>query len=304
MNGLTFLLKMRSEGSPLRLAVGVFRPALVGMALLLALSSGCAYQRMETLSQKLADQQRQIGILQRENIEIKSRLEDQKTTGYLLDKRMKENSDRLGEIQARLQSLEIGLGEIKGSLEEMRAWPGKTPPAPAPSAAAAAPTVPPPSAAPPEVAPSTPESLAAPAAAKPSPEVISPPPAGALGSQELYNKAMKLLKAGEAGQAILEFEKYIREFPHSELTDNAQYWIGEAYYMQKEFARALGEFQKVSANFPQEDKVPDALYKMGLSYLEMGQKEKAKAELRKLINQYPGSAAASLARKKMAELSK
>jgi tol-pal system protein YbgF len=115
---------------------------------------------------------------------------------------------------------------------------------------------------------------------------------------------MKLLKAGEVGQAILEFEKYIREFPHSELADNAQYWIGEAYYAQREFSRALAEFQKVLSSFPGADKVPDALYKIGLSYLEMGQKEKARAELKKLISLYPESAPASLARKKMAEISK
>jgi len=301
MSVLKFPLQMLSERNPLRLVRGGFRPMWIGLALLLALSSGCAY-RMEALSQKLADQQRQIGILQRENIEIKSRLEEQKTNSFLLDKRVKENNDRLGEIQARLQSLEVGLGEIKGTLEEMRVSSGRVPTAPAPSAAA--PIAPLPGAAAPEAAPSAPELSAAAPGVKPSPEMISPPPPGPLGSEELYNKAMKFLKAGEAGQAILEFEKYVREFPHSELADNAQYWIGEAYYVRKEFSRALAEFQKVLTNFPRGDKVPDALYKMGLSYLEMGQKEKAKAELRKLISRYPGSAPASLARKKMTELSK
>ncbi|MDH7500632.1 MAG: tol-pal system protein YbgF, partial [candidate division NC10 bacterium] len=226
----------------------------------------------------------------------------QKTNTFLLDKRVKENNDRLGEIQARLQSLEIGLGEIKGTLEEMKASSGKAPSGAAPSAAA--PTAPLPGTGPAEVATSAAEPPAIAAPAKPSAEMISPPPPGPLGSQELYNQAMKLLKGGEPGQAILEFEKYVREYPRSELADNAQYWIGEAYYVQREFPRALMEFQKVLTHFPQADKAPDALYKVALSYLEMGQKEKAKAELRRLISQYPDSAPASLARKKMAELSK
>jgi len=304
MSGLKFLLKMHSERNPCSFAGGTFSPTVVGLALLLALPSGCAYQRVETLSQKLSDQQRQISMLQRENTEIKSRLEEQKTSSYLLDKRVKENNDRLGEIHARLQSLEVSLGEIKGSLDEMKAWSGKPlPPATAPAAGAALPVTPPGVAAA-EAAGAAPEPSAAAPPRQPRPEMIPPPPLGALGSEELYNKAMKLLKGGEVGQAILEFEKYIREFPHSELADNAQYWIGEAYYAQKEFSRALMEFQKVLTHFPRGDKVPDALYKIALSYLEMGQKEKARAELKKLISQHPGSAPASLARKKMAEISK
>ncbi|MDH7499180.1 MAG: hypothetical protein QHH30_02180, partial [candidate division NC10 bacterium] len=78
MRGLRFLRKRLEQGNPLHRIGGGVRPLRVGLALVLVLSSGCAH-RMEALSQKVADQQRQIGILQRENIEIKSRLEDQKT---------------------------------------------------------------------------------------------------------------------------------------------------------------------------------------------------------------------------------
>ena len=275
---------------------------VTGLALLVAMAlfSGCASQRIETLSQKMADQQRQIGTLQREDIEMKSRIEEQRTGYYLMEKRLKENNYRMGDIQARLQSLEISLGEIKGSLEGMKA------PLEKPLATAAAP----PSAAPAEISPAAVAPLAsevapsAPVSQPEPPQKVQPAPAGALGSQELYNRAMRFLKAGEMGQAILEFERYTQEFPQSELTDNAQYWIGEAYYSQKEFKRALAEFQKVPDRFPQGDKVPDALLKVGLSYLELGQREKAIAEWKKLLAKYPDSAPASLARKKLAELSK
>ena len=125
-----------------------------------------------------------------------------------------------------------------------------------------------------------------------------------MGSQELYNQALKTLQAGEPGQAVLEFERYIREFPHSELADNAQYWIGEAFYVQKDYNRALTEFQKLSESYPQGDKVPDAILKAGMCSLEMGQKEKGKAELRRLVSRYPNSTPANLARKKLAELRK
>ena len=266
---------------------------VVGFALLvfLALSSGCASQKIETLSQKLADQQRQLSALQRENIEMKSRLEEQKTASYLVEKRLKENNDRTVEMQGRLQSVEIGLGEIKASLDEMKMSLEK------PGMGGQVATTKSPS--PPTEASSEEAAAISPAEGEAKP--VPPPPAGALGSQELYNNAKKLLDAGQAGQAILEFEKYIREYPHSELAGNAQYWIGEAYYSQKEYRRAATEFQKVIQNYPQGGKVPDAQLKVGLSYLEMGQKEKGTAELKRLIAKYPNSAAASLARKKLAE---
>jgi tol-pal system protein YbgF len=280
------------------------RASELGFVLVLLLVSGCAHSGIEALSQKTADQQRQIGVLQRDNIELKSRIEDQKTADLLLEKRLKENSDRMGEIQARLQALEINTGEIRESLDEMKISWGKAvqPRAgatiasshPAPSGEAKV-----------GEAPASMSEKPGSASTPPSePQAGPAPPPGALGSEELYNHAMKLLKGGEPGQAILEFEKYVQEFPNSELADNAQYWIGEAYYLQREYDRAVSEFQKVRDNYPRGDKVPDALLKIGLSYLEMGKKEQARVELKKLIAQYPDSPPASLARKKLAQLPK
>ena len=100
----------------------VANPTVVGFAFLavLALVSGCASGKSETLSQKLADQQRQVSALERENIELRSRLEEQKTASYLTEKRLKESNDRIADLQGRLQSVEISLGEMKGSLDEAK----------------------------------------------------------------------------------------------------------------------------------------------------------------------------------------
>ena len=290
MNGFASVIHLRTSG--------------LGLGLILLLVSGCATNGIEALSQKVADQQRQLGVLQRDNVELKSRIEDQKTADLLMERRLKENGDRMGDIQARLQTLEINIGEIREGLDEMKtSWgkPGQPPlgstvasPRPAPSPEAKA------------------EEVAARGLEKPAPDSALPsepqkgaaPSSGALGSEGLYNHAMQLLKGGEPGQAILEFERYIQEFPQSELADNAQYWIGEAYYLQREYDRAVTEFQRVGDNYPRGDKVPDALLKIGLSYLETGKRDRARVELKKLIAQYPDSPPASLARKKLAQLSK
>ncbi len=280
------------------------RASELGFVLVLLLVSGCAHSSIEALSQKTADQQRQIGVLQRDNIELKSRIEDQKTADLLLEKRLKENNDRMGEIQARLQALEINTGEIRESLDEMKISLGKS--VQLPGAATVASSHPAPSVETKvgEGPAGMPEKPVPASTSSSEPQTAPAPPPGALGSEGLYNHAMELLKGGEPGQAILEFERYIQEFPHSELADNARYWIGEAYYLQREYDRAVSEFQKVQDSYPLGDKVPDALLKIGLSYLEMGKKEKARVELKKLISQYPDSPPASLARKKLAQLSK
>lgn len=107
----------------------VLNAALASTVLLLTFSLflGCASQKTETLSQKLADQQRQISNLQRENIEMKSRMEEQRTGYYLLEKRAKDGHDRLGEIQARVQSLEATMQEAKGQIEVLNTSMGKAP---------------------------------------------------------------------------------------------------------------------------------------------------------------------------------
>lgn len=113
----------------------------------------------------------------------------------------------------------------------------------------------------------------------------------------LYKKGLDLMGRNEYRQAQAAFADFIVQFPESDLADNAQYWIGECFYSEKNFKDARDAFQAVSDHFPFGNKVPDALYKQGLCERQLGQDDQAKATLKKLAEEFPGSEAAGKAGK-------
>ena len=48
-----------------------------------------------------------------------------------------------------------------------------------------------------------------------------------------YQAAFDLLKAGQYDRAIPAFQSFLAAYPGSQLADNAQYWLGEAFYVNK-----------------------------------------------------------------------
>ena len=114
-------------------------------------------------------------------------------------------------------------------------------------------------------------------------------------SEAAYRDAFGLLKAGQYQDAIRAFSSYLQQFPASQYNDNAQYWIGEAYYVMNQYEPAIAEYQKVVTNYPQSQKQSHAMLKIAYSYDALGLKEQALTVLTQLKQRYPDSAAASLA---------
>ena len=71
------------------------------------------------------------------------------------------------------------------------------------------------------------------------------PRARALTPEQAYSAALATFRAREHGQAVLDFLDFIAKYPRHPLVANAQYWIGEAYYVQHDYRQAQAEFQKV-----------------------------------------------------------
>jgi tol-pal system protein YbgF len=114
-----------------------------------------------------------------------------------------------------------------------------------------------------------------------------------------YRSAVDLLKSGKHDDAITALRAFIAKYPRHDYADNAQYWLGEAFYAQKDYARALTEFRTVIEVYPRGNKVPDALLKVGYCYLALGQGEKAHAVLEQVVTRYPKSEPATLAAKRL-----
>jgi len=125
----------------------------------------------------------------------------------------------------------------------------------------------------------------------------APDPRGGDAGNE-YRAAVELVKAGS--HAALR--AFLAKHPRHEFADNAQYWLGEAYYAQKDYPSALAEFRGVIESYPRGNKVPDAMLKMGYCYLALGQKERSRAVLEQVVNRYPKTEPAATAAKRLESL--
>jgi tol-pal system protein YbgF len=124
----------------------------------------------------------------------------------------------------------------------------------------------------------------------------SPAPAS---DQDAYQSAFALLKDSQYDRAIAAFQKFLAAFPDSALADNAQYWLGEAYYVNKSFTDAQTAFQRVIDKYPQSRKRPDALLKIGYCQYELKQWDLAKRTLALAATQFPDTPAGHLAQQRL-----
>jgi len=65
-----------------------------------------------------------------------------------------------------------------------------------------------------------------------------------------YQAAFNLLKDSQYDRAIAAFQKFLITYSDSSLADNAQYWLGEAHYVNKSFPEAQTAFQRVVDKYP------------------------------------------------------
>ena len=72
----------------------------------------------------------------------------------------------------------------------------------------------------------------------PSPETT------AGGEREAYKAAFDLLKAGKYPEARAGFEAFLAAHPQHELASNAQYWLGEVSYVERNYDAALAAFRE------------------------------------------------------------
>jgi tol-pal system protein YbgF len=194
---------------------------------------------------------------------------------------LKDRSDEIARLRARVEAIEA----------EARA--AKAPP-PAPVAPAPVAPPPPPVAKPPAVARVVPPPVQPP----PAPRGQRPreAPARTESPEQAYAAALATFRAREHGQAVLDFLDFIAKYPRHSLVANAQYWIGEAYYVQRDYRQALAEFQKVPEVAPGSAKAADALLKIGLCQRNLRDEARARQTWQRVMRDFPQSEAALKAR--------
>jgi tol-pal system protein YbgF len=125
----------------------------------------------------------------------------------------------------------------------------------------------------------------------------------ATGSPELekaaYDAAFQELKDLRYADAAESFSEFLDRYPGSEYADNAQYWLGESYYVTRNYELALAAFAQLQERFPQSPKLPDSLLKVGYTHYELKQWDQARAALTQVQEQYPNTTLARLAESRL-----
>jgi tol-pal system protein YbgF len=136
-----------------------------------------------------------------------------------------------------------------------------------------------------------------------APGSATSPAAGSQPSADtLYSNGLRDITGGKYDLARQEFLDYLKYYPDTDLASNAQFYLGEISFAQKQYGQAATEYEKVFVNYPKSFKLAPAHLKRGLALLEIGQKVSAVRELREVIRRYPGTDEEKRARAKLHEL--
>ena len=145
--------------------------------------------------------------------------------------------------------------------------------------------------------------VTAPPAAPVSPDTPAPAVGGS-GEQADYEQALGILREGRYPEAAAAFNRLLAGYPDGDYADNATYWLGETYYVTRDFDRALSTFSSLVTDYPQSSKVPDARIKIGYIHYEKSSWNLARQELSTVVSTYPGTTAARLADDRLQRMQK
>lgn len=121
-------------------------------------------------------------------------------------------------------------------------------------------------------------------------------------AQALYDRGYTLYHQGKYLDAEASFQRFLQAYPATELSDNAQFWIGESRYARGDIRGALGAFREVIQKHPQGNKVADALIKEGDCLEKLGDKDGARERYSEVMRRFPDSGAAVMAEDRLAGL--
>jgi tol-pal system protein YbgF len=187
-------------------------------------------------------------------------------------------SDNLEEIKSRLGKLNQQLVDLQNSVQGLDAKISGA--SPAPAAGAANPT---------SSTGSSPSSSAVPTGPAPS-------------ADTLYSNGLRDITSGKYDLARSEFQDYLKYYGDTDLASNAQFYLGEIYYKQKQYGEAVTAYDKVLTGYPKSFKLGPARLRKGMALIELGQKTAGIRELREVVKRFPGSDEDRLARAKLKEL--
>lgn len=108
-------------------------------------------------------------------------------------------------------------------------------------------------------------------------------------SKELYETAYGYLLQRDYGAAESAFEDFLRRHPNDPLAGNAQYWLGESFFVRGQYRSAAGAFLKGYQTYGKSQKAPESLWKLAMSLQRLGQKDAACSSYNELVTKFPSA---------------
>lgn len=116
-----------------------------------------------------------------------------------------------------------------------------------------------------------------------------PPAADGASPKQLYETAYGYMLQRDYGAAEVSFDDFLKRFPQDSLAGNAQYWLGESYFVRGQYKAAAGAFLKGYQTYAQSAKAPDSLLKLAMSLDRLGQKDAACSSYSELSTKFPAA---------------
>ena len=104
--------------------------------------------------------------------------------------------------------------------------------------------------------------------------------------QEIYQRAYNMLSKGNYEAAEVAFIKFIKDFSDHSLTSNAYYWLGETFYVRKNYIQAAQNFAAGYKKFPKGSKASAQLLKLGISLYALNKNKEACSTFAKLNKEF------------------
>ena len=114
-----------------------------------------------------------------------------------------------------------------------------------------------------------------------------PPAASNASAKQEYETAYGHLLRQDYGAAQASFEVFLNAYPDDQLAGNAQYWLGETYFVRGEYKPAASAFLKGYQKYGKSNKAPDSLLKLAMSLERLGQKDAACSSFGELVTRFP-----------------
>ena len=114
-----------------------------------------------------------------------------------------------------------------------------------------------------------------------------------------FEDAKKLITATKYKEAFDALDKFVVNYPSSELLPEAKYNLGYTQFALRNYKAAINTFNKIVLEYPDNPIAPNSLYQVSNSQIQITRITKAKQTLRSLIKKYPNADIIPSAKKRL-----